>query len=255
MKVVVVEFSPTGGTHRVAEVLAEALGGAARTMDLCDCKADFSAEKLVEDDLAIVAVPSFGGLVPDLALERLAQIDGGGCTAVAVAVYGGRAYEDTLVQLVDACAACGMHVAAGVAGLAQHSILPQYATDRPNELDDEALRDAAAKIREKLESGSDLTSPPEVPGNRPYKKPGSAKLVPKTSKACTQCGVCADGCPAGAIPADDCRKTDGNLCIGCMRCVRICPEEARSVSSVMTKMAAAAIKKECSVPKSVEVYL
>lgn len=34
-----------------------------------------------------------------------------------------------------------------------------------------------------------------IPGNRPYKKSGGAVLVPKPSKDCVKCGVCAKKLP------------------------------------------------------------
>lgn len=253
MQVTIIEFSPTGGTHKVAAALAQALGEARATIDLCNRKLAFDALEVNAESIAVVAAPAFAGRVPELAAERLKAINGNGAKAVVVAVYGGRAFEDTMVELADLCAAANMQVIAGVAGLAQHSILPQYATDRPNELDVEALQAIAQQIAEHLATGN--ASAPMLPGNRPYKKAGGAILVPKTSSACTQCKLCAQNCPAGAIDMSDCTKTDKNLCIGCMRCLRECPDQARSVSSVMTAVAAKAIKKECSVPKSVELFI
>ena len=38
-----------------------------------------------------------------------------------------------------------------------------------------------------------------IPGDRPYKKSGGAGLVPKPTKGCVKCGVCAEKCPVQAI--------------------------------------------------------
>ena len=69
------------------------------------------------------------------------------------------------------------------------------------------------------------------------------------------CRGCQTKCPAGAIPADKPMATDKSKCISCMRCVSICPVHARKVSSVMTALAAAAIKKACSVDKANELLI
>ncbi|EFB74409.1 4Fe-4S binding protein [Subdoligranulum variabile] len=213
-------FSPTGGTRAVADALADG-----PVIDLTDRNFDFSAVTLTAGDVALIAVPSYGGRVPVPAAERLNKVRGNGARAVLVCVYGNRAYEDTLVELADLASAAGFRVVAGVAALAEHSIARQYAAGRPNEADKAVLRGFRTQIQAKLDAGEDTA--PALPGNRPY-KPGMARaMVPRTSKRCIDCGRCAAACPTGAIDAADPRQTDPARCIGCMRCVRLCPVEAR----------------------------
>eukprot|EP00727_Mastigamoeba_balamuthi_P010522 m51a1_g6092 hypothetical protein (358) ;mRNA; f:35827-37045 len=48
--------------------------------------------------------------------------------------------------------------------------------------------------------------------------------VPAPTRACTRCGVCARGCPAGAIALREGRvAVDAGRCLGCTRCVALCP--------------------------------
>ena len=80
------------------------------------------------------------------------------------------------------------------------------------------------------------------------KKAGGGGLVPKPSKDCVKCGVCAKNCPVQAIdPAT--LLADPKKCISCMRCVKQCPHEARKVNGAMVSIAALAIKKACSIRK------
>ena len=99
MTIYQITFSPTGGTQRVADRLAESMSEAYISIDLCD--PHFSADQLslTAEDLCIVSVPSFGGRVPALAAERMAALTGNGAMAVPVAVYGNREYEDTLIEM------------------------------------------------------------------------------------------------------------------------------------------------------------
>ena len=216
-------------------------------IDLSDAKTDFSQCVINEEDQVLIAMPSFGGRAPAVAIERLKKIAGNGAKCTLVCVYGNRAYEDTLVEMEDAAKECGFHVIAAVAAVAEHSILPQHATGRPDETDKAQLADFAAKIAGK---DSEITS---LPGNRPYKKSG-AGLVPKPSKDCVKCGLCAEKCPVQAIDRVS-YAADSKLCIGCMRCVKQCPQNARKVNSMMVSAAAMAIKKACSVKKENELYL
>ena len=196
----------------------------------------------------LVAMPSFGGRAPAAAIERLRKIAGNGGKCTLVCVYGNRAYEDTLAEMEDAAKECGFRVVAAVAAVAQHSILPQYAVGRPDASDKKQLEQFAEQIAGKTEA---VVS---IPGNRPYKKAGGAGLVPKAGQSCTKCGLCAASCPVQAIdPANF--TADAKKCISCMRCVKQCPEKARSVNGAIVSIAAMAIKKACSVRKENELYM
>jgi ferredoxin/methylmalonyl-CoA mutase cobalamin-binding subunit len=253
MKLYEITFSPTGGTRKVADLLTAALGGEAVSVDLMDSRADFAAVKLTPEDVAVIAVPSYGGRVPAPAAERLKAVQGGGARAVLVCVYGNRAYEDTLVELEDAALAAGFRVAAAVAAVAEHSIAHRYAAGRPDAQDGAQLQAFAGKIREKLSAGDDTA--PWIPGNRPYKKPGGSGLVPKPTRACNNCGLCAEKCPVQAIDPGDPKHTQKDKCISCMGCVAVCPRSARKVSAVMLAAVDAALKKACSERKENELFL
>lgn len=169
------------------------------------------------------------------------------------AVYGNRDYEDTLAQMEDAAEGCGFHVIAAVSAVAEHSIMHQYATGRPDSGGFAQLSGFADRINEKLQSG-DLKKP-SIPGNRPYKKAGSTPLVPKAGSACTQCGLCAKRCPVQAIDLKAIKTADGKKCISCMRCVAGCPHKARKVNGALVSVAALAIKKACSQRKENELFI
>lgn len=248
MNVVEIIFSPTGGTEKVAHILARQLGENTVKIDLSDAKIDFTKCEITPEDMVLVAMPSFGGRAPAAAIERLKRIAGNSAKCTLVCVYGNRAYEDTLVEMEDAAKECGFRVIAAVAAVAEHSILPQYATGRPDASDEKQLADFAAKIAGK---DSEIAS---LPGNRPYKKSGGAGLVPKPTKDCVKCGLCAEKCPVQAIDRAS-FAADAKKCIGCMRCVKQCPQNARKVNGMMVSAAAMAIKKACSVKKENELYL
>ena len=253
MMITQIVFSPTGGTERVADTITARWGDPVRKIDLTDPAVDFAAEALDAEALTLIAVPSYGGRVPAPAAERIAKLRGNQARCVVLTVYGNRAYEDTLLELSDLAAGSGFRVIAAAAAVAEHSILHQYAAGRPDPRDEEQLRGFAGRILEKLRSGAE--DAPAIPGNRPYRKAGGAGLVPKATKACTGCGLCAEKCPTGAISKQDPKKTDGKACISCMRCVSLCPYGARKASGLMTSIAGMAIKKACAERKSNELFL
>lgn len=253
MKLYDIVFSPTGGTKKVAECLTGVLEGEVTTVDLADSRQDFNAVSLEKEDVAVISVPSYGGRVPAVAAERLGRLHGNGARAVLVCVYGNRAYEDTLVELEDTVKQAGFQVIAAVAAIAEHSIARQFAAGRPDAQDEALLSDFAKQIQHKLLQG--ILSIPVIPGNRPYKKAGGAGMVPKPTKECTNCGVCAAECPVQAIDTADPKKVNDKVCISCMRCISVCPHGARKVNPVMLTAVGVALKKVCSERKECELFL
>ena len=63
-------------------------------------------------------------------------VAGNGAKFALVCIYGNRAYEDTLVEMENAAKECGFRVVAAIAAVAEHSILPQYASNRPDASDE-----------------------------------------------------------------------------------------------------------------------
>lgn len=253
MKIQEICFSPTGGTKRVAAIVSQALADETVSVDLTARDVDFGRVALAREDVVLIAVPSYSGRVPAVAVERLGAMRGNGARAILVCVYGNRAYEDTLVELRDTVCRVGFTVIAAVAAVAEHSIARQYATGRPDAADEAELRDFAARIRRKLDDG-DLREP-ALPGNRPYRKAAAVGIVPKATRACVRCGVCAVRCPVGAIDPNDPERVDKKRCISCMRCVTVCPHEARRVNRLMLALAGRMLKKVCSERKSCGIYL
>lgn len=253
MKLYEICFSPTGGTQKAADLLAKELAEEIRSVDLTDSRTDFSGISLQKEDTAVIAVPSYGGRVPEPAVHRLSSIKGNGARAVLVCVYGNRAYEDTLAELQDAAVQAGFSVISAVAAVAEHSIVRQVAAGRPDAQDQAQLHTFAEKIRTKLASGD--CSVPSIPGNRPYKKSGGTGMVPRPTGACVNCGLCAEKCPVQAIDRQDPKKVDNKACISCMRCVSICPHSARKVNGVMLAAVSTVLKKACSGRKECELYL
>ena len=260
-------FSPTGGTEKVLELLAEGLGEQPEPVDLSDMGTDFSGIHLKSEDVCFIGVPSFGGRVPETALRRLADIKGNDAAAILVVSFGNRAYDDTLLELQDAALECGFSVMAAVAGVTEHSIMRQYGAGRPDDADQAELKEFGKRIRNALEKKNRMVTEGEpdrtpridtglkLPGNRPFREYHGVPFTPKAGKSCTGCGICASLCPIGAIPAGNPGETDSSSCISCMRCITVCPAGARSLNKAMLFAASQKMKKEFAQRKGNELFL
>lgn len=221
-------FSPTGGTEKVSAILCAAMGGDWQEIDLC---CDIEPMELKAEDVCLVAMPSYGGRMPGLAMERVKRITGKGAKAVLVCVYGNRAWEDSLTELQDALEEKGFVCVGAVAAVAEHSVFRQFGAGRPDGEDAEQLKAFAAKLSEKL--GAAEFAPLVLEGSHgTYKELKPNPMKPKGNENCGGCGLCAEKCPAAAINPGNPRETNADLCISCMRCVAICPNHARDFDPV-----------------------
>ena len=254
MKVNVIMFSPAGGTARTAEILARELGELTGAVDIAEHDIFYEGIRADRESITIVAMPCYGGRVPQLAAERFKQVNGSGAKTVLLCVYGNRAYEDTLVEMEDLAKERDFDVIAGIAAIAQHSIVHDFAAGRPDSSDAAKLKEFAKKILAKVESGDN--SKPKLPGNRPYKKAmGKLGLVPHATKGCLYCGTCAKKCPVQAIDIDKIFGASRRKCISCMRCVANCSVDVRKLNALELKIVEAKIKKEASKRKEPELFL
>lgn len=219
-KMEVYYFSPTGGTKKVSDIFAAAVGKDAVWHDLRDKQ---TPTEQPQGELIIVAAPVFAGRIPSVVREKIKTLAGEGKQAVTIAVYGNRAYEDALLEMNDILIQGGFMVIASAAFVAQHSIVPEVGAGRPDAEDEKEIRTFAEAVKNST-SAENI----HVPGNRPYKPEMKVAAAPISLSSCTACGVCAKICPTDAIAAAEGKMvTDVSKCILCMACVHACPLQAR----------------------------
>ena len=221
-KWIVAHFSPTGGTKKVADAIAAGFATPIAEVDLTKA---VPAMTPAEGEALMAVLPVYAGRVPKIALERLSAIQGRGHKAVAVVVYGNREFDDGLLETKNALEAQGFTVIAGAAFIAEHSIVRSVAAGRPDVEDEKIACHFGADIMAKPENSAPVT----VPGNHPYVEPHGSAFHPVADEGCVSCGLCAEGCPVGAIPMDAPNTTDNAMCINCLRCMQVCPVGCRSL--------------------------
>lgn len=255
MQLHLVYFSPTHTSRTIGRSIA--LGCNTDNITETDLTYRHPGQPIViQADIAIVAVPVYGGRVAETAMERLQWIKGQQTPVIPVVVYGNRDYEDALLELTDHLKNTGFCPLAAAAFIGEHSYsrtdMP-IAGGRPDAADQTAAITFGCKAVEKWNAAKQKTVFPEphIPGNYPYKIKGpKTPAAPVTSsEKCIQCGICSEVCPteaiSGTIPV-----SDPTLCIKCCACVKECPAEARIFNTPYTAM----LFEKCSARKEPETW-
>ena len=244
-------FSPTGTTKMIIEGVARGIDeNIEELIDITKPDARIQQLETSENELLVVAVPVYMGRVPELLNEWLHGIKAHSTPAVCIVVYGNRVYEDALLELKDILIKCGCKPIAGAAYVGEHSFSsPEMpiAQGRPDASDLNHAEFLGRKIKEKLQSISQVNQIFDInlPGNYPYggiTKLWSVDFI-AISNECTQCGICAEGCPVGAIDSENSNMIDMEKCITCCACIKNCPQNARAMKNSPVKDAAKRLNK------------
>jgi len=232
MNLKLVYFSPTHTSEKIAKSVAE--GMKIKDYEIFDITHPINGNvEIKEDDLTIFAVPTYGGRIPSVAVERLKLIKGNNTPSIIIALFGNMNQGDSLIELRDVIISQKFHPMAGAFFIGEHSFITEkysVALGRPDKSDLKKASNFGAEIISCMSSLTKNNEKLSVPGNFPYKPLKSGNPVAPTTdeNLCTLCGHCIDICPVDAISkVNDKIITDANLCIKCCACVKECPENAR----------------------------
>ena len=231
MKTTAIYFSPTGTSKKGCVAIAEALQARAEEIDVTIGKEVHKCE-FTKEDMVVFGAPVYGGRVFKGLKDRIKEIKGQETPCVITVTYGNRDYDDALLELADIAIGQGFLPIAGAALIGEHTF-GRIQVGRPNEKDIKEDVAFAKKILEKLHTENRTSL--QLPGNRPYVHGEEGMrhvgFIPSTDESCTNCGLCAQECPEGAIDREDYSKIDEAKCISCFRCIRICPVQAKKMDT------------------------
>lgn len=245
-KATVLYFTGTGTSERYAKAFAQALHC---ETDVQELRHDNPQSKeLGESDLLVVAGPVFGGYLPEFFYQQLENVSGSNTPAVLLAVYGARDYDNALLEMDTKLSTKGFVTVGAAAVVARHSIVTSIAPDRPNAADIEEIQDFARTIESRLAGMDSIADAPKFTFKGNLDGQAAKNPCPLVSEDdCVQCGTCAAECPVDAIPEDEPNTTNPELCISCMRCVEVCPNNARALPEQLVAGATAMLS-QCADP-------
>lgn len=245
-------FSPTGSTKLIAKTVCDTLQSvlSAHT-DLCETPWQEPEQLLLGEfakkanpptitysahSLAVFALPTYAGRLPNLLLPFLHTLRGDNTPAIALVSFGQRSPGDALFELCQLLNRQGFIVIGAATVPTAHAFSTTLGRGRPAAADLSELKEFAASIAGALDESA--LFPLEIPDAdrplQPYYIPRGAqgepldfrKAKPRCAPNCIRCGLCARVCPTGAIDLADVEKVPG-VCMKCCACIKQCPVQAR----------------------------
>lgn len=243
MNIVLVYFSQTGQTRKIAEAMAEGFRKKKHTVNVLAMQKVKPAD-IKRCDLLGVGSPCFESQAPTPVLTWLGQWPDLRDKPVFVFATSGGAPGRVLYDLTRALRGKGARVIGGFMGRGTvHHPAPCLKGRLPNRPNPEDLAQARAfayAVDRHIQSGSTGTLPESRPDAlKPtwgffslvslITKPFLLRLVlPKPTliqSRCDQCKICARECPSKSMTLQPYPVIDGK-CIRCYHCQNVCPQHA-----------------------------
>ncbi len=258
MKIYNICFSPTGTSAKVSEAVSHGIAERIDGCEIVNCDYTRSSKsvKVNAEDIAVIAAPVYGGHFAPPARKRLEAICGSGAKCVVIAVYGNRAFEKAVSEMMEFSKERGFTPVAAATFIGEHSYSTAstpIAAGRPDEKDLLIAQRFGNQVGERIVAGisnevdaSEMLDEPSPEQSLRYFKEfiicyqkmqseTPRSYLPEVDKErCTNCGTCAQVCPTGAISADN-LELDATKCIKCCACVKACPEQARTFFTPFAK--------------------
>ncbi len=243
MNIAIIYFSATGITETIANHIAAILereGNSVKLTNIITPDSRGSQFDFSEFDSYIFGFPVFGGRPPTVAEEWMKTLDGRKKKCSMFFTYGARdlewAHQITYYLLTQA----NFQVVLSAEFIGKHSLNVakgwSLAKDRPNQFDFDIAIEFGLQSIKRFQKGSefsiDLSEFTYKPKKTRKARGSWANLYPSRGKDdCSMCYLCEKECPVKAFDAIS-GETNKKLCIQCMHCVTICPDNVIYIGEV-----------------------
>lgn len=253
----IVYSSPAGSTRHVAEVIVKSLKERSIDVQQLDLGIVRDPSRFIEKLQAtgkggclFVGSPVYRDMAVPPVMAFLDQLPAAaGLSAVPFVTWGGANSGVALWQMGQVLESKGLRLVGAAKVLGVHSMMwpseSPVGQGHPDADDDRQVNQLVEKVVERLnETAADSLSlkaldyQPEAVGAEIKKKLEQPwTIIPKTidEDLCTQCAICKQICPVGAVNLDPVPVFDEN-CFDCFNCIRECPEDAIIPAVSMTQI-------------------
>jgi ferredoxin/flavodoxin len=246
MNVLILYFSATGNTAKMAKVIEERFAEVGCKVTMANMTSYENRQEKIDltpYEAVVFGAPVHSRRAPRVVREWLRTLDGQGKRCSMFFTYGGFGAHPTHYSTREILKEQNFIVVSSAEFLGAHTFNLggwRALEDRPNELDFEVAKDYVDltckrftgeddRILGELEKTEYTEKQLDSAETLRFKK--VTQLPTRGGKECSLCLVCEELCPTGAMEAES-GEADKEKCIACLACVSSCPEEALKINDM-----------------------
>ena len=248
VKILIVIFSATGNTAKMGEVIQDELaqlGAQPEKKDITLYEDRKDPLDLTPYHAVIFGFPVHARRAPRIVREWLDTLDGQDKLAATFFTYGGFKTRPAHFSTREILKNRGFDFVSSAEFLAKHTFnIGGWSAleNRPDESDFEVAKEFARQTYKRF-SGEDSGRPgkfdkPELTpeqldnGEKITFSKIMTQLPTRMGADCSLCMICEELCPTHAMNAEMGEVSEKEKCIGCLRCIDNCPEDALSINDL-----------------------
>ncbi|HOO71806.1 MAG TPA: EFR1 family ferrodoxin [Spirochaetota bacterium] len=246
MNVLILYFSATGNTKKIADVIAEELGRTRCDVAMADITACAERQKTIDlapYDAFLFGAPIHSWRAPRVVREWMKTLDGRGRKCAMFFTYGGFGVHPTHYSTRQILESRNFIVVSSAEFLGFHTFNLggwKAMEGRPDGSDFEVAKEFA-RVTCKRFTGEDTALLGELEKTEHTEEQLDAiesfrfkvltQLPTRGGSECGMCMFCESVCPTGAMNAVS-GNADSAKCIACLACVAVCPEDALHINDM-----------------------
>jgi ferredoxin/flavodoxin len=246
MKILLVYFSATNNTARMAEKIGQLfreLGAEVEKQDITSHEDRQEGMDLKPYDAVVFGFPIHSWRAPRIVRQWLKTLDGGGRKCSMFFTYGGFKIHPSHYSTKAILEGQGFVVVSSADFPAPHTYNLggwRAMMERPDESDFLVAREYVERTfrrftGEDTEILGDLEktefSEEHLDGIENFRFRIVTRLPTRDGRECGMCMACEELCPTGAMDAES-GRADREKCIVCLRCLAGCPEDALEINDM-----------------------
>jgi len=273
MKVLMLYFSATGNTRKIAKVIGDTFTTMGTKVTQVDITAHKDHQKTIDlkpYDAVIFGAPIHSWRAPRVVREWMKTLDGRGKKCSMFFTYGGFGVHPTHYSTRQILENQNFIVVSSAEFLGFHTFNLggwKAMAGRPDASDFE-LAGEYSRLTYQRFAGEDpgilgelektRHTEAELDSIEPFRFKVVTQLPTRDGKECCMCLVCEELCPSGAMSAEA-GEADSFKCIACLACVANCPEDALRINDMSEswsfKLSMEKISEESMKEKKGKIYL